>query len=418
MRGRTVPAMAETTVRAIRDGEVEEFLGVQRAAMLYPPPTERDLELRRGLIDDTRSLVAVDDGRIVGTTRCFATELTIPGGAVPAAAVTSVGVLPTHRRRGHLTGLMARQLRDTVERGEKVAMLVSAEWPIYGRYGYGVASEACMVELDLLAARFLAEPTGSVELVEPKSFREALATVYAAAAALTPGHMTWDDFAYEIWAGEREAWDGHASQQRKARLVVWRDDAGTPQAAASYTVREHWVDNRPRGTVDVGTFTAATPEAERELYRYLTAIDWASMAKVPLRPVDDPVSYALVDGRAATLRDRSDHIWLRILDVAGTLSTRTYAGDGPLVLEVVDPLGFAGGRFALDASPAGGTCLPTDLTPDVTVPVGVLGAVVLGGQSWARMADAGLVDEHAAGAVARASALFATPRAPYCPTPF
>lgn len=92
--------------------------------------------------------------------------------------------------------------------------------------------------------------------------------------------------------------------------------------------------------------------------------------------------------------------------------------DDPLPYALVDPLGFAAGRFALDASPAGCTCLPTDLSPDVTVPVGVLEAVCPGGQAWARMADAGLVDEHRPGAVARASALFATPRAPYCPTPF
>jgi predicted acetyltransferase len=410
--------MAAQTVRTIRDDEFRDFLGVQRTAMLYPLPTDRDLDLRHGLIDTARCLVAVDDGAVVGSTRCFATRLTVPGGALPAAAVSSVGVLPTHRRRGHLSRLMHRQLRDTAERGEVVAMLVSAEWPIYGRYGYGVATEAGLTRLDTGAARFLEPATGAAELVDAKAYREAIAAVYPVVAAATPGHMTWSDPFYEVWAGERELWDGQADEQRKAVRVVWRDDAGAVQGAATYTVKEDWADNRPRGTVAVHQMAAATDEAERELYRYFAGVDWTATTEAHLRPVDDPLPFRLVDGRAAVLTHRFDHVWLRVLDVPAALSTRTYAADGSLVLEVVDPLGFAGGRFALDASTEGGTCLPTDIAPDVTVPAGAVGATLLGGQSWARLAAAGLVDEHTPGAVARASALFTTPRAPYCSTPF
>jgi predicted acetyltransferase len=410
--------MAAPTVRPIRDDEVREYLTVQRTAMLYPPPTDRDLELRVGLYSEQRCIAAIVDGRLVGTTRCFPTDLTVPGGAIPAAAVSSVGVLPTHRRQGHLTRLMHRQLGDTVERGEKAAILVSAEWPIYGRYGYGVATEACMVRLDTLAATFLHPATGAPDLVDPKTYREAIAAIYPRAAARIPGHMSWTDPSYEMWAGEREHYDGHAEEQRRWVRVVWSDDDGTPQGAATYTVKDDWVDNRPRGTVTVNQMVAADDVAERELYRFFTAVDWTSTAEVHLRPVDDPLPLGLVDGRDASLTHRSDHLWLRLLDVAATLSARTYACDGSLVVAVVDPMGFSAGRFALDASPEGGTCLPTDLSPDLTVPVGVLGAAYLGGQSWGRLAAAGLVDEHTPGAVGRAAALFSTPRAPYCSTPF
>ena len=410
--------MAAPTVRPIRDDEVREFLGVQRTAMLYPPPTDRDLELREALYSEQRCIASVLDGRIVGTTRCFPTDLTVPGGAIPAAAVSSVGVLPTHRRQGHLTRLMHRQLGDTVDRGEKAAMLVSAEWPIYGRYGYGVATEACVVRLDTRAAAFIHPATGTPDLVDPKAYREVLAEVYPRAAARIPGHMSWADGFYEMWAGEREIYDGQADEQRKETRVVWRDDDGVARGAATYTVKEHWVDNRPRGTANVDQLLATDDEAERELYRFLTAVDWVATAEVQLRPVDDPLPLGLVDGRTAVLADRSDHIWLRLLDVAAALSARTYACDGSLVVEVVDPLGFAAGRFALDASPEGGTCLPTDLSPDLTVPVGVLSAAYLGGQGFGRLVAAGLVDEHTPGAAARATALFSTPRAPYCSTPF
>ncbi len=38
-----------------------------------------------------------------------------------------------------------------------------------------------------------------------------------------------------------------------------------------------------------------------------------------VRPVGEPLRYLLDDGRAAVRRDRSDHMWLRILDIPRAL---------------------------------------------------------------------------------------------------
>ena len=73
----------------------------------------------------------------------------MPGPAtVPAATITAVAVLPTHRRQGVLTALMACQLDDVAERGEAVAVLTASESIIYGRFGYGLASWAMGFTLD------------------------------------------------------------------------------------------------------------------------------------------------------------------------------------------------------------------------------------------------------------------------------
>src|SRR5690606_41364238 len=96
--------------------------------------------------------------------------LTVPGGEVTASAVSSVGVLPTHRRQGHLTRLMRHHLDDAVERGEPVAVLIAAEYPIYGRYGYGPATEATTLRVDTRAASWRDEPRGEVELVGGETF--------------------------------------------------------------------------------------------------------------------------------------------------------------------------------------------------------------------------------------------------------
>jgi predicted acetyltransferase len=169
------------------------------------------------------------------------------------------------------------------------------------------------------------------------------------------------------------------------------------QGATAYTVDGSWTRNRPAGTLTADVLVSATDRAEHELLRYLASIDWASQVDVWLRPVDDPAPLALTDGRAAVLADRSDHLWVRV---------------------VADPAGFAAGRFRLEAGPDGATCAATGDDADLTVAVGALGAAYLGGIGWGRLAAAGWVDEHTAGAVARAATLFTTPRAPWCPRTF
>jgi ribosomal protein S18 acetylase RimI-like enzyme len=101
-------------------------------------------------IEPGRSLGAFDaDGQLVGGADAYTSWLTVPGGArVPHGAVTHVGVLPTHTRRGIVTALITRQLHDLAARGEVVASLRASEAVIYERFGYGIATWAADYELD------------------------------------------------------------------------------------------------------------------------------------------------------------------------------------------------------------------------------------------------------------------------------
>ena len=49
-------------------------------------------------------IAAFDGDAIVGGAGVFPFELTVPGGQLPCAGVTVVGVLPTHRRQGSCAG--------------------------------------------------------------------------------------------------------------------------------------------------------------------------------------------------------------------------------------------------------------------------------------------------------------------------
>jgi predicted acetyltransferase len=408
--------MSDPSVRRIAEDELGAFIDVVRTAFLSPPASPELVAARRAHTDLDRCLGAYDDhGRLCGATRDFATPLTVPGGELTAAAVSSVGVLPTHTRQGHLRRLMDAQLAGAAEHGEPVAILIAAEYPIYGRFGYGPATEAAGLRIDATAARWREGTTGSgsVEIVGSETFAKEIDGLYERARRRHPGHIGGEAAHWAVAAGVVAQHDGGDQKRRDATKVVWRDEAGEPQAACSYAIDESWVHNRPSNTLQADAFVAASDRAEREMLRFLATIDWVSEVSVGLRPVDDPAPLALVDGRAARLVDRSDHTWLRVLDAPTTLAGRRYATAGSLVIDVDDPLGYAHGRFRVDAGPDGAACTRTTDDADLGVPVGALGAAYLGGHTWDRLAAAGWVDEHRPGAVARASALFAVPRAPW-----
>ena len=93
-------------------------------------------------------------------------------------------------------------------------------------------------------------------------------------------------------------------------------------------------------------------------------------------------------------------------------------GGRMVACEVVDPLGYAAGRYELDVSGGVGTCGPGSAEPDLTVPVDVLSGAFLGGTSLLALRQAGRVEEHRPGAVAKADQLFRWPVPPVCLTWF
>ncbi|WP_240930442.1 GNAT family N-acetyltransferase [Isoptericola sp. BMS4] len=65
----------------------------------------------------------------------------VPGGELPTAGLTWVGVHPQHRRRGMLSAMIDLHLARCRERGEPLSALFAAEAAIYGRFGYGKAAD-------------------------------------------------------------------------------------------------------------------------------------------------------------------------------------------------------------------------------------------------------------------------------------
>ncbi|HJY73650.1 MAG TPA: GNAT family N-acetyltransferase, partial [Streptosporangiaceae bacterium] len=105
-------------IRPVSSEEFDAFHTVDMHAFHGSPlsPEERQLVLSH--VEFDRTLAAFDGDTPVGTAGAYTFQLTVPGSAaLPAAGVTWVSVLPSHRRRGVLSSIMRRQLTDIQDRG-------------------------------------------------------------------------------------------------------------------------------------------------------------------------------------------------------------------------------------------------------------------------------------------------------------
>ena len=404
-------------VRAIGDDDWTDFFEVDGLAFGSSAPDEL-IELARPIFEEGRSIAAFDGATPVGIATAFSFDLSVPGSALPAAGVSCVGVLPTHRRRGVLRALMTHQLHDIHERGhEPLAILWASEPPIYGRFGYGLASRAYALEVSrsphALRADVPADPTLRLRLV-PADDWKITAEVYAQVARQRPGMLARDE---RWWTKAVRDLPSLREGRSALRCVVAEDDDGV-RGYARYATKPNWTPGRPEGTVHVREVAAVDAAASALLYRYLFDQDLMSTVDVWNIAVDDPLLLWLDNIRSATPR-WLDALYVRLVDVPAALRSRTYATPVDVVLQVSDTLcPWNDGRWHLAADADRVSCEATDGPADLSLSVTELGAAYLGGTLLEDLAMAGRVAEHTPGALTTTSSAFRSSPAPWCPVIF
>lgn len=405
----------DLTLRPITEDELPAFVRVDRTGFGLDMGDDNVTDAAE-LLELDRTLAAFDGEDMVGTAGTFSFELTLPGlTTVPAAGVTWVAVLPTHRRRGVLRAMMTRQLEDVAARGEPVATLGASEASIYGRFGYGMAGFGHMVVVDPRRSEFR-EPLvddGRVVFLEAETAAKVLPSVFDGSRRLTPGDHQRSDAWWTYWFQDKEHWREGATSRY---YVVHETATGEADGFAAYRMKTDWDEHGvPDGELRLESLVTTTDTARAALWRYLLDVDLITRIKAEWVPVDDPLRLLLVDPRAVKVTGVVDDPWVRILDVPAALSARRYAVDGRLVLEVADPLRpKTGGRFVLDD----GVCTRTDAMPDISLGIADLGSLYLGGVGAGVLARAGRLTEHRPGTVALADAMFRSDPLPFNQTEF
>ena len=364
------------------------------------------------MLDLHRVHAAFDGGRIVAGSGSFGFDFTAPGGSVPCAGVSVVGVDPTHRRRGILTKLMRAELEAAHERGEPIAALWASEATIYGRFGFGLASLCGEIDLPRERTQFVTtiEPL-SARFVDVSEAADLFPIVYDPVAAATPGMFTRSRAWWEVRVLEDHEPRGDGGGPRR-RIVI--EESGVPVAYAIYRHYQSFDHSSTTGWIRVIEAVGATPAATASVWRYLLDVDWIARVKAGLLPLDHPLFLLLAESRRMNFIV-VDALWVRLVDVGAALSDRGYATDGEVVFGVTDrfcPWNEGGWRLS------GGAAERTDAAPDLRVAADGLAAVYLGGFTFRDLYESGRVEEVRPGALARADALFRSDRAPWCPEIF
>jgi predicted acetyltransferase len=414
-----VPTPEALTTRAVSPDELPAFFRALSRAF-GEDASDDDLAIERITAEAERTLAVFDGDEIVANAGAFTFDMTVPGGHVPTAGVTYVGVQPTHRRRGILRDLMRRQLADVHERGEPLAALWASEAAIYGRFGYGQAVQRLRIEIDRVDASLRSDlPTADdvvVRLVRAADATDDIEEIDRAVASQRPGSFVRDKRWIELLVQDPESRRGGMSSlqcaiaTRGGRPVGYTLYRTKPQA-----VRPHLL---PDGEVLVAAHAAEDVDTYVALARLLLSLDLMRKVAWWNVPLDTPLPHLLVDPRQAR-STLLDGIYVRVVDVPTALTARAYFTDVDAVLEISDPLcPWNEGRWRLVARGDDRSCEPTDAEPDLRLTAESLGAIYLGGTSLASLAAAGRVQARDAATLRLLTTAFRSDVAPWCPTVF
>lgn len=408
---------ATMEIRSTTDEDLGVFVDTLHTAFGRFPETPAD---GRGAwwsaLEMDRSLIAVAaDGRPVGTAGAYSFELTLPGELLaPAAGVTAVGVLPSHRRQGVLSAMMRHQLTELRARGEFLSVLLASEALIYRRFGYGPATYtqrltvprhraalALPRALGTADASAAGSDTGTIEVLRSADCRTILEEVYDRYRRAQPGALSRPHRWWASGAGQPPI----SPAQRY--VAVHRDADGTPDGYASYVVGD-------AETLTVDETIAADDAVFTALARFVLGHDLVGQVVFKQFPPEHPLRWQLADFRAGEVSKHTDWLWVRLLDVPRALTARGWFMDGELVLDVDDPFLGEHGRYLLTVRDGKADCAPTDREPDLSLDVSDLGSVFLGGTAPSTLVRAGHVRAHRPGSAALADALFRAERPPHC----
>jgi predicted acetyltransferase len=375
------------------------------------PGEELNSNFRR-ILPAGRINAAFDGKDVVGSASSYPSQMTIPGGPVPTAGITLVGVRPTHRRQGILSKLMKQLLEGARERGEPVASLWVAEETIYGRFGCGMASINGEIRIDREHTRYRKHwDKLEAKQVSRDEALESFPLVYEQVAPRSPGMLSRTRDWWEV----KQLFDDPNNRHSAGPLVhvLFKRD-GEPKGYALYRHRTEFVESRPNSTLEVREAIGIDTAATAGVWRYLFDVDLMAHTHAEYMPIDHPLFFLLAEPRRLRFR-ADDGIWVRLVDVEAALRARTYASGEQLVLEVKDEFcPWNDGCYRIEE----GEVSRAKGGADLRLEVRELASTFMGGFSFSQLARAGQVEELRTGGIACADRLFASSPAPWCPEMF
>lgn len=388
--------------------------------VFHDRPDKEGRERHHELLRHCVRIGAYDGEAIVGFMAAHDFRLSVPGADLPCPGLTYVSVSPTHRRRGVLTALMDEMLRRAGAAGSPIAALWASESAIYGRFGYGGATQGTTIEIDSsrpLALRIEADRR-PLRLVDPEDAVAVVGPYHEAARAARAGRPARTAWRWsEEWLTEEDEEDDELSPPR----IIALGEPGEPVAGyVLYRTKPESCGTgagpaRTPGLVHVYELEADTPAVAAALWECVASLDLTGRVYAWGRPADDPLLHFAADRDQVRVTGAFPALWLRLVDVAAALTARSWAAPVDLVLELTDVrLPANAGSFRLKAGPGGAAYeVAAGRAPDLTLDVRELAACYLGGTRAVELVAAALVVEHTPGAAAALDAGLRTALLPH-----
>ena len=255
--------------------------------------------------------------------------------------------------------MIARDLAESRDRGEVADILIAAEYPIYGRFGYGPAVRRDVVGLDV-RRRPLRGAGGRAHRVRGQRRPSARRRRRCSSGCVPrgPGMISRNDLDWDVRADlrrhpEDKPWQGF-------RLLC-TDDDGTARATPRTRSSENGTRCARRAYSRSCELLAATTGAEARLWRFLAELDWVIDGQGG-RPSDRRAVAVAARQRAAgqaARRASTSSGCARSMSPRAADGARLHRDRAGRRSRSSTTHGLAAGRFALDASPDGATCIAT-----------------------------------------------------------
>ncbi len=415
-------------IRPIGDDELDRYMELCQMAFGGKPEDGEAERIRRVIgLDRVQAAfdVGADGTRMVATMAAYGLHLSVPGTdgpdrpgdgrppGVAAAGLTRVAVAATHRRRGVLSAMIRAHLADAAANGEALSTLWASELAIYGRFGFGPASDALRLHYDSRQVG-LRPPERPDEVVyaEGDEAERILPDLRERDRIGRPGHFhrtgTW-------WSlrslADHEFWRDGASP---LRIVIARRE-GRPVGYAAFRQAPRWTDHDlPDGEIKVIEAVGLDLRARHTLWWFLSNVDLHPRVSYWSLPTDSELPWLAANQRAV-IRHLTDGLQVRVLDVTGALEARRWAEPGTLTFHLDDETwpSAAGGYRLMVADDGTARVERSDDEPELRLHPAALGALYLGSRPPGPLATAGWLAGDGE-ATARAGRLFAWPVAAWC----
>ena len=305
--------------------------------------------------------------------------------------------------------MMRALLYATYARGEPIAYLWASESTIYGRFGFGLAPFTAEIDLPRERSAFYGPSltSGHVQLVPLGAAEQLVAPIYERVAVETPGMFARSSAWWQARTLDDPEWRRRGNGDLQCAVL---EHEGRPGAYALYRINPAFQRGGQIGAVVVVEAVADSPEATREIWRYLLDIDRMARVRAELLPLDHPLLLLMAEPRRLGFSLR-DGLWVRVVDVKAAMVTRSYQAHGSLVVDVIDefcPWNAGCWRVGLDGVER------TDEAPALRCDVSALGPAYLGAFTLSQLARTLRVQQLRSGALATADALFRVEKAPWC----